>query len=227
MSLDPDRVSTVTVDSHGTIVDVSSAADALDPHVDDPSAVAATWRGRSLTYAAMANYLGHYQPFWTLVERALTYALETHGVELDAADREAVLAAYHELDVFPDVQPAIERLAGAGYDLYVVSNASPAMLRAMVEHAGLEDWIVDTISADEVEAYKVAPALYRHAAGRAGTPVGEIAHVSAGWFDACGAKNVGMQGVWVNRADASAETWGPTPDVAVGSFGDLADQLGA
>lgn len=227
MGFDPARVSTVTLDSHGTIVDVRSAADALDPHVDDASAVASTWRGRSLTYAAMSNYLGHYEPFWRLVDRALSYALEAHGVELEAGDREAVLEGYHELDVFGDVRPAVERLAAAGYDLYVVSNGSPAMLRSMVAHAGLEDWIADTVSADAVEAYKVAPELYRHAAERTGTPVEAIAHVSAGWFDACGAKNVGMQGVWVNRADAPNEAWGPTPDYTVESFGELADELGA
>ena len=225
MPLDSDRVRTVTFDSYSTVVDVDSATRALDAHVDDPEGVAGLWRGRSLTYAAMSNYLGDYEPFRAMVRHGLDYALDTHGVALDGAEREAVLAAYDDLDPFDDVRPGMERLADAGYDLYVVSNGSPDMLETMIEAAGVGDLLADTVSADEVETYKVHPDIYRHAAARTGTPAREIAHASAGWFDALGAMNVGMQGIWVNRAGDPPEAWGPAPDLVAESFHAIADAL--
>lgn len=225
MPLDADRVRTVTVDSYSTVVDYRSAARALDGLVDEPAAVADVWRDRSLTYAAMSNHLGGYEPFWKLLDRALEYALAAHDVDLSPATRESVLSVYRDLEVFPDARPGLERVVEAGYDVYVLSNGSPEMLADMVRNAGIEDLVVDTVSADEVERYKVHPEVYRHAAGRTGTPARHVAHASASWFDACGAQQAGMQGVWINRDGAPPETWGPAPDLAVPSFRELADAL--
>lgn len=225
MPFDADRVGTVTIDSYSTVVDFRAAARALDDHVDEPDSVAAVWRERSLTYGAMSNYLGNYEPFWELLGHALEYALAAHGVDLPRDVRDEVREVYSSLPAFDDVRPGLERITDAGYDVYVLSNGSPDMLESMVANAGIDDLIEDTISVDEVGKYKVHPEVYRHAAARTGTPVREIAHASAGWFDACGAANVGMAGVWMNRTDAPPETWGPRPDLTVSSFDDFADAL--
>ena len=139
MTLDPDRVTTVTFDSYSTVVDVDSATRALAEHTDDPEAVAGTWRGRSLSYASMSNYLGSYEPFWEMVRRGLSYARDAHGVDLTDGEFEDVLSVYHDLDAFEDVRPGMERLVEMGYDLYIVSNGSPDMLESMVESAGVAD----------------------------------------------------------------------------------------
>jgi len=73
------------------------------------------------------------------------------------------------------------------------------MVTAIIEHTGLADRIATTISADEIRTYKPATRLYRHAGERTGTAPEHVAHISADWFDACGAENEGMQGVSQNR----------------------------
>jgi len=173
MSFDPDRVSTVTVDSYSTLVDVEAAEQALADAVDE------------------------------------------------------ILAVYHELDVFGDVRDGIERLREGGYDCYVVSNGDPEMLASMVEHADIGDLIVDTISADEIRTFKPAAELYRHAAARTGTPIDEVVHVTAGWFDVMGARHAGMQGVRVDRKGLPWEPFDGEPDYTVESFHELAEALGA
>ena len=225
MGFDSDRVRTVTIDSYSTVVDFRGAARALEGRVDDPETVASIWRERSLTYGGMSNYLGDYEPFRAMLDHALEYALAVHGVDLPAGEREAVLSVYDDLPVFEDVRPGLERLTDAGYDVYVLSNGSPDMLETMVENAGVDDLVVDTISVDEVGKYKPHPEVYRNGAARTGTPIREVAHVSSGWFDACGAANVGMQGVWMNRDGEPPEAWGPRPDLTAGSFHDVADAL--
>jgi 2-haloacid dehalogenase len=226
MPFDPEAVTTVTFDSYSTIVDVDAAEKALADRVDDPEPVSRLWRARSLEYTFVANHFDAYQPFYEMNRDALEFALAAHGVDLPADDRDEILGVYHELDVFDDVREGMERLRDGGYDLYVVSNGDPEMLASMVEHAGIDDLLEDAISADEIETYKPAAALYRHAAARAGTPIDEIAHLSAAWFDVQGATHAGMQGVWVDRKGDPWEPFGSEPDRTVTTIHEFAAALG-
>jgi len=226
MGFDPDQVSTVTFDSYSTLVDVDAAERALAARVDDPQPVSKLWRARSLEYTFVANAIGAYQPFYEMNRDALRYALEVYGVDISTSERDEILAVYHELDVFDDVRDGIERLRDGGYDCYVVSNGNPEMLESMVDHAEIDDIIEDTISADEVRTFKPAAEIYRHAAARTGTPIDEIVHVTAGWFDVMGAQHAGMQAAWVDRKSTPWEPFGPDPDLTIETFYELAETLG-
>jgi 2-haloacid dehalogenase len=226
MSFDPDRVTTITFDSYSTIVDVDAAVRALADHVDDPEPVSTLWRLRSLEYTLVANHIDAYQPFYEMNRDALQYALDVFDIDIDTDERDEVLAVYHELEVFDDVRDGIERLREGGYDCYVVSNGDPAMLSSMIAHADIGDLLADSISADEVETFKPAAELYRHAAARTGTPINEIVHATAGWYDVMGAKHAGMQGTWVDRKGRPWESVAGRPDLTVESIHELADALG-
>jgi len=226
MTFDADRVSTVTFDSYSTLVDVDAAEKALADRVDDPEPVSKLWRARSLEYTFVANAIDAYQPFYEMNRDALQHALDAHGVDLSTEERDEILAVYHELDVFDDVRDGIERLRDGGYDCYVVSNGNPEMLDSLVTHAEIEGIIEDTISADEVRTFKPEAEIYRHAAGRTGTPIDEIVHVTAGWFDVLGAQHAGMQGAWVDRKGTPWEPFGGEPNLTIETFYELADELG-
>lgn len=226
MPFDPERVRTITFDSYSTLVDVDAAEDALADRVADPEPVSKLWRARSLAYTFVSNHVDSYQSFYEMNRDALTYALEARTVDLPRDEREEILAVYHELDVFDDVREGITRLSNGGYDCYVLSNGDPEMLASMVDHADIGDLIQDTISADEVQTFKPDAELYRHAAGRTGTPIDEIAHVTAGWFDVLGAKHAGMQGVWVDRKERPWEPFDGDPDLVVETFYELAEAVG-
>ena len=225
MAFSPERVSTVTFDSYSTLVDVDAAERALADRVPDPTPVSKLWRSRSLEYTFVANHVDAYRPFYEMNRDALQYALDVHGVDLSTEERDEILAVYHELDVFDDVRDGIERLCEGGYDCYVVSNGNPEMLTSMIEHADIGDLIADTVSADEVRTFKPDAEIYRHAAARAGTPIDEIAHVTAAWFDVAGARNAGMQSVWVDRKGTPPEPFGSGPDLTVETFHELGDAL--
>jgi 2-haloacid dehalogenase len=225
-SLEADRVQTVTFDSYSTLVDVDAAEQALADRVPDPEPVARLWRSRSLAYTFIANHIDAYQPFYEMNRDALQYALDAYGVDISTAERDEILAVYHELDVFDDVREGVNRLVDGGYDCYVISNGNPEMLASMVEHAEIDDLLEDTISADEVETFKPAAEIYRHGAARTGTPIQQVAHVSAGYFDVLGAQHAGMQGAWLNRKGRPWEQFAGDPALTVDSIHDVADALG-
>ena len=226
MSFDSERVTTVTFDSYSTLVDVDAAEKALAERVEQPQPVSKLWRARSLEYTFVANQIDAYQPFYEMNRDALQHALEAHEADVSEEERDEILAIYHELDVFDDVRDGIERLRDGGYDCYVVSNGNPEMLDSMVEHADIGDLLEDTVSADEIETFKPHAEIYSHAATRTSTPIDEIAHVTAGWFDVMGAQHAGMQGVWIDRKGSPWEPFDGEPTLTIDSFDDLADELG-
>ena len=216
---------TVTFDSYSTLVDVEAVEAVLSDAVDDPEPVSKHWRSRSLLYTTVANEIDAYDTFYALNRAALEHALAAHGVELPESEREAVLETYHELAVFEDVEAGLRALEEAGVDVYVISNGNPEMLSSMVDHAGIGEYLVDTISADEVATFKPATALYRHAAARTGTPVDRIAHVSALFYDVLGASHAGMTGVWLDRGKVPWDDFAGDPDAVVSDIREVGPTL--
>jgi 2-haloacid dehalogenase len=229
MTLDTDRVDTITVDSYGTLVDPHATVETLAEYVPDDriDPIARQWRARSLLYTMVGNAIGFYQPFYEMNRDALAYAAAANDATLTPEEVDEVMSVYHELAVFSDVRDGIERLRDGGYDVYVLSNGNPEMLASMVEHAAIQDLITDTISADEVERFKPAPPIYRHGAARTGTAIDRLVHVAGPSFDVLGAMNAGMQAIWLNRTGTPWEDFaGRDPDLTAETFHDVADALG-
>lgn len=230
-----DAVDTVTVDSYTTLVDIGSQADALAARIEgidasDAESVSREWRSQYLLYSVIANDIDAYRPFHELIDRALAFALESHGYDVPEATRSAIRETVYEEDitVYDDVTDGIRRIVEAGYDVYVVSNGSPSMLEHLLAAADLEDLVAGAVSAHEVETYKPDPEIYRHAAVRTGTPIDRVIHASGGSLrDVWGAKHAGMRAAWIARPDERypREDLGQDPDVVVEGFHDLADRL--
>ena len=227
MSLQTSRISAITVDSYSTLLDVDSAADALDGLVDNAAHVASVWRQQSLTYATTCNFIGHYQTFYQLNRAALVYALACADVRPPPARIDEALTIYHDLQPFADVRSGIIRLRDMGYPVHVVSNGDPDMLQSLLKDANIEDVVSGVVSVHEIRRYKPAVEIYQHAAARMSLPTWAIAHVSAGWFDVAGAMHAGMLGVWMNRKDVPVEAFGPfpEPDFTVPDFDGLIRRL--
>lgn len=229
MVLDADRVETVTVDSYGTLVDPYATIEALAEYVPDDhiDTIANQWRARSIMYTMIGNAIGFYQPFYEMNRDALTYATAANNADLTAEEIDDVLSVYHDLTVFSDVRDGIERIRDGGYDVYILSNGNPEMLDSLVENAEIQDIITDTISADEIQQFKPAPAIYRHGAARTGTSINHLVHVAGPSFDVLGAMNAGMQAAWLNRANVPWEDFADQePDLTAETFHDVADALG-
>lgn len=228
MAFDADIVETVTLDSFTTLVDVHGPTrDALAGHVADPDAVASLWRSRAVDYRMVATFLDEYEPYRATTREALTYALAVHGHDLPSSVVDEVVATFDRLPVFDDVRESVRRLVDAGYDVAVLSNGEPDLLASIVDRAGVDDLLSHVISAEEVRAYKPAPAIYEHAAERTDTRIGRIAHAATPWYDVYGAMGAGAQAAWVNRRGRPWDAFDGEPTLVVDSLASLADALDA
>ncbi len=120
------------------------------------------------------------------------------------------MKAYDSLSTFPDVSPALQALAQEPSTTAVVfSNGTDSMVTNSVKsspelspHASV---FKDIVTVEEVKCFKPDPKVYYHLAkkmGKAETKeaMGEMWLVSGNPFDVVGARAVGMQAAWVDRA---------------------------
>lgn len=225
MSLDTDGIDVLTFDSFSTLVDVEAAASVLEGIADDPAAIASLWRSRAVMYSLLAGPLDQYTTYSELHRYGLEFAATVHDLSLTDAEIAEINEIYFDLPPFDDVLPTVEQLYDAGYDLYIITNGEPAMVRGLLDSTQIGNYITDTISAHELKTFKPNAALYQRAAERANATPSAMAHVSAAVFDVRGAQQIGMQGVWLNRAGHQTDPFGEQPTSVVESLHELADIL--
>lgn len=214
-------------DMYGTLVDPVGISKQLERYLpEEASRVSRVWRQKQLEYTFRLTAMGRYENFERVTRKALDYALAAAGRELGAQQKAALLAHYNALERFADVEPGLQRLKEAGYEMIVFSNGTPRMLEALMDAAELRPYFQGLVSVDEVKTYKPSPQTYRHVAKRLGRPIGEVRLVTSNPFDSVGAEAAGMQAAWVDRSGVPFDTLGPPPEIVVGTLTELADALG-
>jgi 2-haloacid dehalogenase len=168
-----------------------------------------------------------YEDFEQVTRKALDYALEAAGRELETEDKDALVAQYNDLERFEDVEEGLSSLKEAGHKMIVFSNGTPAMLEALMEREQLGLYFDGYVSVDEVRVYKPSPKVYQHVARRLERPIQEVRLVSSNPFDDIGAEEAGMQAAWVDRSGGLFDTLGPPPKVVVGTLTELSRVLAA
>ena len=209
----------------GTLVDPLAMAAELDVLGVDGGEVARLWRLKQLEYTFRLTGMGQYLDFRQVTSRALVFALASAGVSANGGQLQQILAGYDRLPAFRDAEPALQALTDLGYDLAILSNGTPGMIRGCLASSGLDGYLSRQVSADPVGAFKPAAAVYQHAADRLGRPAGQIRLVSANAFDCAGAAAAGMRTAWVNRTGAAFDTIGQQPDITVPALDRLPEVL--
>lgn len=135
-------------------------------------------------------------------------ALAENGEQLGDREIASLMEAYDSLSTFPDVSPALDRIAAdSTFHAVVFSNGSKEMVSNSVIHskdlAPHASVFQDLITIDEVQRYKPSRASYQHLAEKVGKQplqMSELWLVSGNPFDVVGARSMGMNAIWVDRA---------------------------
>ncbi|MDE2495836.1 MAG: HAD-IA family hydrolase, partial [Alphaproteobacteria bacterium] len=131
------------------------------------------------------------------------------------------------LDAFPEVAGMLKRLKSAGLKTAILSNGSPAMLRAAVASAKIGSLLDAVLSVEEVGIYKPHPKVYQLAVDRLGIVSNAISFQSSNAWDAYAASAFGMRVVWCNRYGQRRERLPGKPDREIKSLAELPALLGA
>jgi 2-haloacid dehalogenase len=188
-------------DAYGTLLDVRSATARLSGELDGKAEqVGALWRQRQLEYTWLRSLMQRrHRDFWGVTRDALDHAFGALGLPDDDDVKSRLMDSYLSLDAYPDVAPTLAELRRAGLRTAILSNGTPAMLKAGVESAGIGDSLDAVISIEDVGIYKPHPSVYQLACDRLGLERGRICFVSSNGWDVAGAATFGFQTVWLNR----------------------------
>src|SRR3954468_9452745 len=158
------------------------------------------------------------------VLRSLLHGRSDLRVPVDEAVG-AVLAAFQQLDVHPDVAEGMRTLADAGMRLVTLTNGAASVGQGLLERAGLAGLVEAFLSVDEAGRWKPARQAYRLAADRCSVPLDRIALVAVHPWDVDGAQRAGMTGAWINRTGGPYPSVFDVPDVVGADLPDVAAQI--
>lgn len=205
-------------DAYGTLFDVHTAIaryrDTIGPQADRLSEM---WRIKQLEYTWTVSLMGRFRDFADLTAAALDVAAAGFGGLSDGL-RPKLLAAYEELDAYPDVAPTLRALRAKGAKTAILSNGTEAMLASATRAAGLSDLFDAVISIDALKLYKPAPAVYGLIGERFDTSPEEVSFQSSNRWDIAGAKAFGFHTTWINRTGKPDEYRDLPPDRVIGSL---------
>jgi 2-haloacid dehalogenase len=220
------ELSALVFDAYGTIFDVHSVGRLAETQFPGKgAALSAAWRTKQLEYTWLRTIMGRYEDFNRVTRSSLEWSLESLGLEADDDQKRALMDEYRKLSPFPDVRPALEKLAQTK-PLAILSNGYPEMLDAVVDHNGLRPLFRGgVLSVHPAKRFKPDPAVYRIAEESFGVTRTLIGFVSSNGWDAAGAKSFGFRVFWVNRAGQPVERLGVRPDATVRDLSELAAQI--
>ncbi|KAJ5679077.1 hypothetical protein N7462_007321 [Penicillium macrosclerotiorum] len=200
----------VAFDLYGTLLSTESIALELGQRLDSTKAhaISTLWRRYQLEYTWRLNSMELYEDFSSVTRNALLHALAENNEQLSDVGIADLMEAYDRLSTFPDVNPALNRIAAdPTIHAVVFSNGSQTMVsnsvmrsKDLALHAGV---FQDLVTVDEIQRYKPSRASYQHLAQKVGKQPSEMSElwlISGNPFDIVGARSMGMHAIWVDRA---------------------------
>jgi 2-haloacid dehalogenase len=231
------RPKALIFDVFGTLVDwrAGVARDARD--LLSPLGLSADWGAfaddwRAQYQPAMEEVRAGRIPFCkldVLHRRNLDIVLSAHGFDVTEEVRSRLVKAWHRLDAWPDVTPALVRLKGA-FRLAPCSNGHIALMVALARRNRFP-W--DAICGAELARdYKPKAVVYQAAAAAFDCLPDEVLMVAAHSDDLVAAREAGLMTAHVARPHEHGPGKGEAGprgsfDVAAGDLGDLAARLGS
>ncbi|KAI0319704.1 haloacid dehalogenase [Amylostereum chailletii] len=198
---------TLAFDVYGTLLDTGSISVTLTDHLKVPgekaSEIATRWRMYQLEYTWRMNSMGIYEPFDVVTRKSLLNAALDFGFDLSTTTAEAIYESYCTLSPYPDAVDALKALGQhSDVEVVVFSNGSANMISSAMDASSLAALVKKQYLADSVRKYKPCPDIYRglvEFVGRSSDP-GKVWLVSGNPFDVTGARESGMNAIWVDRA---------------------------
>lgn len=217
---------TLAFDVYGTLINTHGLVEHLESLIGGRAgSFSQAWRDKQLEYSFRRGLMNQYQPFSECTRSALEYACHLHQLTLSAEQKAELLRMYATLPAFEDTK-SIAELDSAIFDCFAFSNGTEAAVRGLINHAGIESYIKDVVSVDDIKTFKPNPATYAYFMERSKGAVDRTWLISSNPFDVIGARSFGLQAAWVKRSPAAVfDDWEFEPTVIVSTLDELTEKI--
>ena len=209
----------VAFDVNETLLDLAPVRAAL-VEVGQPADLLRSVFARTLLIGVAAATTGT----WCRFRDAFDAALAQES-DLDGDDRSRVADAFQELAPYPDVEPALRRLAEAGIPAVTLSHGSPGVASAGLSRGGITPLVRRSLTSESIRAWKPSREVYLWAAGTCDVEPARMALVAAHGWDVLGAQRAGLTGAWFPRSERTYPPVYEQPHVLAEDIGGAVDAL--
>jgi 2-haloacid dehalogenase len=224
-SPDLNRVSTLTFDCYGTLIDWEAGViEALRPvlarygiTLSDDDIVAA--------FQDIEAPLCEppYRSYCTILADVVQGFGRRFGFPVGDAERETLGASVASWRPFPDTVSSLRALSGR-YRLAVISNIDDDLFLATAPQLGVPFDCV--VTAEQARCYKPDQSIFELALRRLEVQTHQVAHVAEGVTEIAPARRLGCATIWVRRRGRSARSLTEAPDLEVPDLSSLLTQVG-
>jgi 2-haloacid dehalogenase len=187
--------------------------------------LAGVWFGQLLRLALVSTIVGEHHTFATMAGTAFDMTAAARGLDAQDGDRETVLSSMRSLPPHPDVTPAFETLAEAGFRMAALTNSPPDTARAQLENAGLASFLEKILTVEAVGVFKPDARVYRAAATELGVSAADMRMIAAHDWDVYGAMRAGCAAAFVARPGMVLNPLQPPVDVVGRDLIEVADKI--
>ena len=225
MPFDPSRVTTLTFDCYGTLIDWEAGAiEALRPLL--------TRHGFTLSDDEIVT-ISHdleeplckppFVPYKEVLAGVVEGFGQRFGFPVSAAERDLLASSIPSWRPFPDTVEALRAL-GRQYRLAIISNIDDDLFAATARQLDVPFDAV--VTAEQARCYKPDRPIFEEALRRLGAEPGSVAHVAEGVTEIAPMRQLGCATVWVCRNGRSARLLTEAPDLEVPDLQTLLARVG-
>ena len=219
---------TLAFDVYGTLIDTDGVVSVLQKLIGGKAKqFSHTWREKQLEYSFRRGLMKNYENFSVCTRDALNYTCAFYEINLTKEQKNILLESYRTLPAFKDVEDSLAKLKEKNYRLFAFSNGSADAVETLLVAAGIRDYFLGVVSADDIKSFKPNPAVYHHFLQESKACGNDSWLISSNPFDVIGAISAGMCAAWVQRSkNAIFDPWGIEPTLTVENLGELYGKIG-
>ena len=219
---------TLAFDVYGTLIDTDGVVSVLQKLIGGKAKqFSHTWREKQLEYSFRRGLMKNYENFSVCTSDALNYTCAFYKINLTKEQKKILLESYRTLPAFKDVEDSLAKLKEKNYRLFAFSNGSADAVETLLVAAGIRDYFLGVVSADDIKSFKPNPAVYHHFLRESEACGNDSWLISSNPFDVIGAISAGMCAAWVQRSkDNIFDPWRVEPTIIVDNLGELYEKIG-
>ncbi len=224
--LDPDRVTTLTFDCYGTLIDWEAGTiEALRPLLARHG-VALSDDEIITVFQDLEGPLCKlsFKPYTEVLAGVVKGFGQRFGFLVAASEQDLLASSIPLWRLFPDTVEVLRAL-GRLYRLAIISNIDDDLFVASAKQIGVPFDAVVTV--EQARCYKPHRAIFEEALRRLGAEPGSVAHIAEGVTEIAPMRQLGCATVWVRRNGRSARLLTEAPDLDVPDLKSLLAIMGA
>ncbi|ROR74073.1 HAD-IA family hydrolase [Bogoriella caseilytica] len=215
------RLDAVVFDVLETLLDLDPLGARLE-EVGQPAEVLGAFFMRFQRDAMALTLAGDTADFMRTARQSLR--IETKQTISDE-DIDYFLEGFGKVPAFADVKPALRTLSESGITIACLTVGDPDTTWSFLAGAGLDSYVDQVVTSDDVGVWKPAPDVYRHTAKVLNCELDRMALVAVHAWDCHGAKKVGALAGWCSRLEGEhGEVFDPA-DVSGADLVEVVDGL--